>query len=184
MKTLFKLKSLIPVFLALVLLGLTVSCNEKTKDDTAVKEAQWLFVQNAQSVNLNDGVLTLGGINPSTVCFTDRPERMAALTATEEFIAFWNEGEGKDSFEKDPPNATLSLVTEDGANDVVLTLMNPIIENNTLTYDVDIIAGSEALEGGAASLFIDVIGRPLTPGSVAGVARRSSRRTVRRMSYR
>ncbi len=29
-----------------------------------------------------------------------------------------------------------------------------------------------------------VVGRPLTPGSVAGVARRTSRRTVRRTAHR
>ena len=161
------------------MLSITASC----KKGVEANEPEWLFVQNAQSVTLNDGVLTLTGINPTTVCFTDRPERMAALSGTQEFVEFWNQGAGKDSFEKDPPNATLSVVTESGANDVVLTLSNPVLENEALKYDVNIIEGNDMLTGGAASLFIDVIGRPLTPVSVAGVARRTRRRTVRRMAY-
>jgi len=179
MKTIQNLKNVALASLVILLLSLTVSC----KKDVEANEPEWLFVQNAQSVTLNDGVLTLTGINPTTVCFTDRPERMAALSGTDEFVEFWNQGAGKDSFIKDPPNATLSIVTQNGAEDVVLTLMNPILKNDMLKYDVEIIEGNEQLEGGAASLFIDVIGRPLTPVSVAGVARRTRRRTVARMAY-
>ena len=40
------------------------------------------------------------------------------------------------------------------------------------------------VEGGPCSLFVDPVGMPLTPVSVAGVARRTTRRTVRRMAYR
>lgn len=173
------LKKPILVLQFILLLLVTISCNKDNKET----EPEWLFVQNAQSVTLENGVLTLNGINNTTVCFTDRPERLAALTPTEKFVEFWIEGKGKDSFEKDPPNATLSVVTEDEATDVVLTLMNPVLENGSLKYDVKIILGNNTLSGGAASLFIDVIGRPLTPVSVAGVARRTTRRTVRRIAY-
>ena len=42
----------------------------------------------------------------------------------------------------------------------------------------------EELEGGPATLFIDPIGRPASPTSVAGVHRRHRRRTRRRVSHR
>lgn len=179
MKILQNLKNLTIASLIILLLSITASC----KKGVEANEPEWLFVQNAESVALNDGVLILNGINPTTVCFTDRPERMAALTATEKFVSFWTGDKAKDSFEKDPPNATLSIATDDGANDVVLTLTNPSLKGDILKYDVTIIEGDNQLEGGAASLFIDVIGRPLTPVSVAGVARRTTRRTVRRIAY-
>lgn len=66
------------------MLSITASC----KKGVEANEPEWLFVQNAQSVTLNDGVLTLKGINPTTVCFTDRPERNAALTGTDKFVDF------------------------------------------------------------------------------------------------
>ncbi len=53
------------------------------------QEAQWLFVQTAESVMLKDGVLTLHGISPSTLFFSDRPERIATHGLTSEFVTFW-----------------------------------------------------------------------------------------------
>ena len=37
---------------------------------------------------------------------------------------------------------------------------------------------------GSSALFIDIVGRPLTPLAVAGVARRATRRTARRVARR
>lgn len=147
------------------------------------QKTEWLFVQTAQSVSLEDGVLTLEGIAPTTLFFSDRPERIAAHGLTSEFVTFWGEGGGSDNFKTDPPNAALAIVSEDGADDIVLTLANPELEGATLRYDVTIIEGREQVEGGPCSLFVDVIGMPLTPVSAAGVDRRVTRRTVRRMVY-
>jgi hypothetical protein len=149
-------------------------------EDTAGQHTEWLFVQNAQSVSLADGVLTLEGISPTTLYFSDRPERIAAHGLTAEFVTFWGKGGGSDSFKKDPPNATLAIVSEDAAVDIVLTLASPKLDGDTLRYDVKVIEGRDAVKGGPCSLFVDVIGMPLTPVSVAGVGRRVTRRTVRR----
>jgi small neutral amino acid transporter SnatA (MarC family) len=51
---------------------------------------------------------------------------------------------------------------------------------DTLRYDVTVIEGRDQVEGGPTSLFVDVIGMPLTPVSAAGVGRR----TVRRVAFR
>jgi hypothetical protein len=45
-----------------------------------------------------------------------------------------------------------------------------------LSYDVKVLEGSMPASGGPASLFIDVIGMPMTPISYAGVARRTAYR--------
>lgn len=147
--------------------------------ETAEKDIEWLFVQNARAATLADGVLTLEGVSPTTVFFSDRPERQAAHGLTSEFVTFWSTGGGSDNFKKDPPNATLSIVTEETADDVVVTLSNPMLDGDTLRYDVTIIDGRDQVEGGPASLFVDVVGMPLTPVSYAGVRRR----TVRRVAY-
>ena len=140
--------------------------------------ADWLFVQNSTSITYADGKLTLKGVNPVTIMFTDRPVRAAEHMMTKDFIPFWNEG--KDSFQKDPPNAALSLLEQDEMVDVVVTLHDPVLKGEDLTYRVEIIEGEIPASSSHASLFIDVVGRPLTPVSVAGVRRRTRRRVYRR----
>jgi len=143
--------------------------------------AQLLFVQNAQGVAVSaDGkTLTLKGISPTTLCFSDRPVRIAGHYRTGEYMEFWKAG--PDSFLKDPPNATLSAFTEgkDALSDVVVTLRNPRVEGKDLSYDITVISGKlPAANAGPVSLFIDIIGLPLTPLSFAGVARRTAYRSV------
>jgi hypothetical protein len=133
-----------------------------------------LFVQNAKNVTFNNGKLVLEGVNPVTVCFTDRPARLAGHMQTSRFIPLWSQG--KDSFLKDNPNATLSVFSGDNVSDLVVELSNPQLAGNDLTYDARILEGTLPTNGGACALFIDIIGMPRTPVSYAGVARRSFRR--------
>jgi hypothetical protein len=163
-----------------VLLIFAVGCGGGSKSDLRGEDVEWLFVQTAERVLLDNGVLELQGVDPITVFFSDRPERLAAHGLTSEFVTYWSTGGGRDNFREDPPNATLAVVSEESVNDIVLTLFNPRLVDNTLSYNVTVIEGVDQLIGGPASLFIDVIGMPLTPLSVAGVARRSARRSVRR----
>jgi len=147
---------------------------EAAKTEEAAKQADFLFVQNAQSIHYADGKLTLKGVSPTTIMFTDRPERIAGHMATARFVPFWSKG--KDSFLADPPNATLSIVNEDQVNDVVVVLRDPDLKGDELSYHVRVLEGEMPAKGGPVSLFIDVIGMPLTPLSYAGVARRTYRR--------
>src|SRR5262245_65619489 len=73
------------------------------------KKVEMLFVQSAKGATLANGKLTLTGVSPTTVFFSDRPQRIAGHIATSEMIPLWTEG--KDSFLNDPPNATLSAFT-------------------------------------------------------------------------
>jgi len=140
------------------------------------KIADFLFVQNARGVAYADGKLTLKDVNPVTVMFSDRPERIAGHMATKRFVPFWKDG--KDSFLKDPPNATLSFTEDKQLEDVVVELRDPVLADNNLTYSVRVLEGKLPAEGGLASLFIDIIGMPLTPLSFAGARRRMWRRAV------
>jgi hypothetical protein len=141
-------------------------------------EVDYLFVQNAKAVMLKDGVLTLSGIAGDTLYFSDRPDRIAGHFTTAEFVTQWTQGH--DSFKADPPNAVLSILHEPEPMNIVLVLRDPRQEGTDLKYQVDVLDGAEAAEGTAASLFIDVIGRPLTPLSFAGARRRTRRRVYRR----
>jgi hypothetical protein len=132
-----------------------------------------LFVQNADSVTFDNGTMTMKGVSPTTVFFSDRPQRIAGHMTTKEFVPFWSEG--KDSFLSDPPNANLSIFDDDKVTDVVVEIRNPKLNGTELSYDVKVLEGDMPQKGGACSLFIDVIGMPLTPVSYAGAARRAYR---------
>src|SRR6266508_5239196 len=138
------------------------------------KKVDVLFVQNAKNVTFNNGKLVLRGVNPVTVCFTDRPARMAGHMQTSRLIPLWSQG--KDSFLKNNPNATLSVFRGHNVSDLVVELSNPQLSGNDLTYDARVLEGTPPTNGGACALFIDVIGMPATPMSYAGAARRAWRR--------
>ncbi|MFZ0612597.1 MAG: SHOCT domain-containing protein [Desulfobacterales bacterium] len=140
---------------------------------------QVLFVQNAEAVVFGKGTLTLKGVSPMTVFFSDRPVRIAGhFNTKDEFVPLWDEG--KDSFLKDPPNATVSMYEKgrEQLTDVVVKLSRPRLAGKDLTYDITVIEGKVPQKGGPCSVFIDIIGLPFTPLSFAGVARRTAYRTV------
>jgi hypothetical protein len=95
---------------------------------------------------------------------------------TEAFVPFWSEG--KDSFLSDPPNADLSILEKGELRQVVVVLHDPEIVGEDLRYTVQITDGTMPVLGEATSLFIDIIGMPLTPVSFAGADRRAYRRAM------
>ena len=54
------------------------------------KNVDVLFVQNAKNVTFNKGKIVLRGVNPVTVCFTDRPARMARHMQTSKLVPLWS----------------------------------------------------------------------------------------------
>ena len=142
----------------------------------APKEADFLFVQSAKGMTFNKAksALTLTGVNPVTIFFTDRPERIAGNMKTTRFIPFWSEG--KDSFKSNPPNADISIIEGAELKQVIVELRDPVLSGEDLTYSVKILQGDMPATGADVSVFIDIIGRPWTPVSYAGVARRTYRR--------
>lgn len=133
-----------------------------------------LIVLNSRGVSLQGNKLVLTGVAPNSIIFADRPVRAAGHDLTTHVIEDW--AKGADNFAKDPPNATVSGFTKDGSGvkDVVVVLNNPKLEGDQLTFDVDVLEGDLKGADGAASVFIDIIGRPFTPMSFAGVGRRTA----------
>ena len=133
-----------------------------------------LFVLNSSGATLQGGKLILTGVSPTSIVFADRPVRSAGHDLTARIVDDW--AKGSDNFQQDPPNATVSGFSKDGSGvkDAVVVLKNPKLEGDKLTFDVDVLEGDLAGADGAAALFIDIIGRPFTPLSFAGVARRTA----------
>ena len=133
-----------------------------------------LLVFNARGVDLQGDKLVLNGISPNTIVFADRPVRAAGHDTTAHIVEDWSKG--SDSFAKDAPNATVSAFTKDGSGvkDVVVVLKSPQLDGDKLTFEVEVLEGDLKGADGAAAVFIDIIGRPFTPMSFAGVARRTA----------
>jgi hypothetical protein len=116
----------------------------------------FLFVQSARSGTLEavegqEGryVLTLRGVAPKTIYFSDRPLRIAGQADLEAFLA----GLGFD--DDNPPNAALELLGSDESGDVaVLELREPRYDAaaGTLTYDVTLLRD---VDSGAPAFFAE-----------------------------
>ena len=148
----------------------------KHKDVKSIVEAdqiEALYVQTAHGIAYQDGKLTLQILAPTTLFFSDRPDRVTGHITSREFVETWDKG--PDSFASNPPNAVLSVFHPDAVSDIVVELKDPILAGTELTYTVEILDGEMPASGGPVSLFIDVIGRPLSPISVAGMHRRGRR---------
>lgn len=140
--------------------------------------ADFLFVQTAPEMafDADQDRLTLRNVSPVTLFFSDRPERIAGNMTTKAFVPFWSTG--SDSFLSDPPNADLSILEDGELRQTVVALRNPVLDGSDLHYTVQIIDGDLPVLGQNVSVFIDVIGMPLTPVSYAGVSRRVYRRAA------
>ncbi len=138
-----------------------------------------MFVQTARGMTTGTDSVTLHGLGPATLFFSDRPQRVVGHLTSRQFVDEWDKGEN--SFADDPPNAVLSfLATGDVTpEDAIVVIDNPKLDGDDLTYSIEILEGSVPDEAESCSLFIDPFGRPLSPVSVAGMNRRGRRRDRR-----
>ncbi len=153
--------------------------DEKLIEELEAEES--MFVQTAQGATSGNGTLTLQGVTPSTLYFSDRPQRIVGHMATEDFVGMW--GEGENSFEEDPPNAVLAFLEpgDTAPEDAVVVISEPRLEQGGLSYSITVLEGTVPEQAGPVTLFIDPFGRPLSPVSVCGVRRRERRRMRRRI---
>lgn len=140
------------------------------------EKVDFLFVQYAESVTLADGKLTLKGVQPETLYFSDRPDRVVGRESTKKFVEHWWKA-GEDSFASNSPNAVLAVMSKPVPLDLVVVLKEPKLEGDTLVYQVEVLDGPDSGEGEANALFIDVIG--VRRGEVRREVHQEARQEVR-----
>jgi hypothetical protein len=135
-----------------------------------------LFVQDAKAMVFDGNRLILKGANPNIIFFCDRPVRTAGHLNRDAFMKLVSEGE--DSFASNPPNAAISIfgATNEVTEVVVVLPKRPVVSGDDLIFTVKVLEGKLPAKGGAVVMFIDSIGRPVSPTSAAGVHRRHERR--------
>jgi hypothetical protein len=139
-----------------------------------------LFVQDAKTMSFDGRRLTLKDANPNIIFFCDRPVRTAGHMDRNAFMKLVTEGEN--SFADNPPNAAVSIIDAKGeVTEVVVTLSKrPLVSGNDMVFPIKVLEGELPNAGETVIMFIDPIGRPMSPTSAAGVHRRHRRRAIRR----
>ncbi len=137
----------------ILLLPVGLQAAETAKETTAAEEPSLLFVQSAQAMRFDGKTLTLGGIGPATVYFSDRPQRLAGLVSHQAFVALWDKN--KEAFAADPPNAALAVLDQPDQAPVAVELVSVTLEPDSLVYKVRVLEGSLPAESGPVSLFVD-----------------------------
>jgi len=114
--------------------------------------ASFLFVQTAHSGTLlpqdDKLVLTLNGVSPTTVFFSDRPNRITGHESTQEFVDNWSDG--SHSFAIDPPNAAMDILSgndNDSQDILIIELMNPMYDADAKTLQYEVIVLEEPSSG-------------------------------------
>jgi hypothetical protein len=159
------MKSIFVIVFLITTLALPASAEEETCD--------MLFVQDAKAMTFDGSRLTLKEANPNIIFFCDRPVRTAGHIMTRDaFMKLVTEGEN--SFADNPPNAAVSIVSAKGdVTEVVVTLSKrPLVNGNNMVFPIKVIDGELPNAGETVIMFIDPIGRPMSPTSAAGVHRR------------
>ena len=145
------IRKILSICLVLLFAATTAGADHVIDDSV---NPQFLLVLSAESGSFDGETLTLTGV-PSVVYFSDRPYRIAGHMSIQEFVELW--GEGTDSYAMDPPNATLSILDNNGNNNIVFELIDFQNENDILTFHARVLIGNAPSFFGTTSLFVDVV---------------------------
>ena len=121
-----------------------------------------MFVLNAKAAKVSGTTLTLDGIAANAIVFADRPVRAAGHVLTAHLLEEWTAA-APDSFAKDPPNATVSVLNKAKGSvaDIVVVLRQPKLDGDKLTFEITPIEGDLSQADGPATVFIDIINLPM-----------------------
>ncbi len=108
--------------------------------------------------------LTLKGVNPNVVYFSERPVRVSGHITTEKMVSLWKTG----VFQKAAPNAVVEAVglnrndqLKKSASTYAIVLNKPVYDEQTgeLNFQVNALSGSNAIlslgDSDYVALFID-----------------------------
>lgn len=144
--------SLLLVFI--FVLGLSLRSTDANPVINDADAPRFLYTMSAKSGTMEGDRLTLKGV-PLVIYFSDRPHRLSGMLSLQVFAQGWDQG--TDSFRADPPNATLSILSKDGAQNTVVEISEPDVKvkEGSISFKVRVLEGEVPKSFGTASLFID-----------------------------
>jgi len=159
------MRFLIAALGALLLLSASTSAQTQPKTIGRAQQPQIvpsMIVLNAKAAKVAGSTLTLDGIAANAIVFADRPVRAAGHALTAHLLEEWS-ASAPDSFAKDPPNATVSVLNKAKGSvaDIVVVLKAPKLEGDKLSFEITPIEGDLGQADGPATVFIDIINLPM-----------------------
>ena len=119
------------------------------------EQPEWLMVMEAERGEFQEAAdggytLTLTGVKPDVLAFTDRPERQAQRWDTTKFLNDW-----ANEFDDDPPNAVISA-----GGEAAITINDPQVSGVTVTFTATPLPGQTLPTDtiNQPTLFIDFLG--------------------------
>ncbi|MGI9534584.1 MAG: hypothetical protein ACR2NW_06505 [Thermodesulfobacteriota bacterium] len=138
---------------------------EECRSINGVIHTNFLFVINFNKGSYDGKTLLVNGNNGSNVLyFLERPYMEAGHIGVNKFKILW--ANGSDKLNTSDPNATLSIFSEDGEENIILTLANPSIKNNSISFEAKLIEGNLPGEFSNGGLFMESTIAGVCPGCV------------------
>ncbi len=124
---------------------LTIVYAQASQTGAASGTPKFLAIQHAamgsvSEINSTSYSLQLDDISNKIILFSDRPNRIVQTQTVDNFIGNWTRGQ--DSFQLNPPNAALVMLTNNNKEDVFeIELFNPIYDKNqkSLKYEFNVL---------------------------------------------
>jgi hypothetical protein len=140
-----------------IVLGMGVVLAQANPVINEADAPKFLYTMSAKSGTYENGRLTLNDV-PLVVYFSDRPARISGQLSIQVFEQGWRQG--PDSFKADPPNATLSILSEDGNKNIVVELSEPDVKvkEGKISFKVRVLDGDLPKTFEHSTLFIDSFG--------------------------
>ena len=147
-----KIQSITNAFLiistALIFAGvsflLTVVYAQESQSETAIGSPKFLVIQHAalgsvSEINSTSYSLQLDDPSDKIILFSDRPNRIVQTQTIDDFIGNWTSGQ--DSFQANPPNAALVVLTDNNEDVFEIELFNPTYDKNekSLKYEFSVL---------------------------------------------
>lgn len=145
-------KILLAVFMLTLCLGaLSAQANPVINEKDAPK---FLYTMSSSSGKVEGDRIVLERV-PLVVYFSDRPARISGQLSLQVFGQGWDQG--PDSFRADPPNATLSILTAEGVQKVVIEISEPDVKvkEGSISFKYRVLQGELPKSFGTSTLFID-----------------------------
>lgn len=117
------------------------------------------YVQQASSLQYDGQSLTLQGVAPSTIFFSDHPYRLTGQVDTATFANLWTAPNGP--FASNPPNAAISVLGQTGVSPAIVELTSASADGASVTYGVKVLSGEIPASAENIALFVDHGPRPV-----------------------
>ena len=114
----------------------------------------YLFAISSTEGKVEGDTLILSNV-PGVVYFTDRPNRKSGQMMVSDFLSGWSAN--ADDLNNNPPNAVLSIMGEEGNQNIVVVLENPKYDGEHLSFKIKSLKGNAPKEFKSATLFIDPV---------------------------